>query len=122
LYLRSGEPKEAETLILGMPKGDDPIVGFWGAVVLARAVSAQQRTTDAAAIYEALTKIAPGTQTVTLALASLRLKLGDRSAALTWAERARTTPADRIDPWTLYWGGDARFLDGWLTWLRGMPE
>jgi len=122
LYLRAGNGRQAQALIAGMPRANDVVVSFWGGVVLARALEAQGLTNEAAAAYEALARIAPGTQTVAVALAALRLKEGDRGAAQEWADRARRTPVNRIDPWTLYWGGDARFLDSWLTILRTVPE
>jgi tetratricopeptide (TPR) repeat protein len=122
LYLREGNGRQAQALIAGMPRASDVVVAFWGGIVLARALEAQGRTDEAAAAYEALARIAPGTQTAAVALAALRLKQGDRSAAQEWAERARRTPPNRIDPWTMYWGGDARFLDSWLIILRTVPE
>jgi hypothetical protein len=122
LYLREGNARQAQAMIAGMPRANDVVVAFWGGVVLARALAAQGRTDEAAVAYEALSRIAPGTQTVAVALAALRLKQGDRTAAQEWAERARRTPLNRVDPWSLYWGGDARFMDSWLTILRTVPE
>ena len=120
LFYRLGNAKRAETTLLAMPRPADPIVGYWSGLVYGRVLEALQRPADATAAYEAMARLAPGTQTAPIALAALYLKRGDRAAALGWAERARQARME--DPWPMYWSGDARFISTWVAQLRMVQE
>jgi hypothetical protein len=87
-------------------------------LVRGRALDAGGDPTAAIAAYERAAALQPHAQTPAAALAALCLRTGDRDAALHWADVARTTPADTIDPWWQYFTGDFRLLGGWVKDLR----
>jgi tetratricopeptide (TPR) repeat protein len=96
----------------------DRIVDTWRALVEGRVLSALDRPSEAIAAFERAATLAPQAQTPAVALARTYLRLGDRELAEDWATRGRSTPPGRVDPWSLYWSGDLRFLPGWLDELR----
>ncbi|MCC7009937.1 MAG: VWA domain-containing protein [Acidobacteria bacterium] len=117
---RLGHYAEALAILDGHPAAD-PLVASWRDLLRGRTLAALNRLDDAAAAYEQAARLAPGAQTAAVALASIRLRLGDREGAERWAAIARTMTAEP-DPWTTYWTADSRFLPAWIADLRhGRP-
>jgi VWFA-related protein len=116
---RLGAHADAHALLETLAPSGDATVDYWLALVRGKVLVGLNRLDDAASAYEAAAALAPGAQTPAVAMAAVRLRLGDREEALKWAALARSTPQDRNDPWTEYWAGDTRFLPVWLSALRG---
>jgi predicted Zn-dependent protease len=100
----------------------DPVVVYWRRLIQGRILVALGREKDATNSFEQASAQAPDAQTPAVALSTVFLKRGDRKQAFGWAERARTTHANGVDPWPLYWGGAARFLAPWVTDLRELAR
>jgi tetratricopeptide (TPR) repeat protein len=115
---RLGRVPDALARLDRVSAGADPTVRYWMALVRGRALDAQGETTAAIAAYERAAALQPRAQTPAAALAALSLRAGDRDRALHWADVARTTPADVVDPWWQYFTGDFRLLAGWVRDLR----
>lgn len=119
---RLGDHDAALTMLVGVDTADDPLLDAWRLLIRGRGLAALGRADEALSAYEAAADIAPGAQTPAVALAALHLRAGNRDAAVEWAERARTAPADETDPWPVYWTGESRFLRARVDQLRGTPR
>lgn len=118
LLVRLGRVPEALARLDRIGTGAEPTVRYWAALVRGRALDAEGHSDAAIAAYEQAAALQPQAQTPAAALAALCLRAGDRDAALHWADVARTTPANVIDPWWQYFTGDFRLLADFVGTLR----
>lgn len=119
LLARLGRPDDALAALDAAERADgDAPVRYWTWLFRGRVLEDLGRVTDAAAAYERAAAIVPTAQTPAVALASLWQRHDRPDEALRWATRAMSTPAGSVDPWWLYWHGDARFSTDRLAALR----
>ncbi len=118
VLVRLGRMPESLARLDRISTDAEPTVRYWAALVRGRALDAQGDSTAAIAAYEQAAALQPQAQTPATALAALSLRAGDRDRALHWADVARTTPEDVVDPWWQYFTGDFRRLAGFVSELR----
>ena len=119
LLHRLNRTDEALALLDGIERRTtDPAVAYLGLLFRGRILQVAGRPDEAVPAYQLALDTWPGAQAPAVALATLSLQQNRRDDALRWAALARSTPADRLDPWWQYWLGDARFLTSWLAELR----
>jgi hypothetical protein len=110
---------EALALLDGIEhRTTDQAVVYLGLLFRGRTLQMIGRPDEAGRAFELALEAWPHAQAPAVALAALSLQQNRHDVALRWAAAARTTPADRVDPWWQYWLGDARFLPEWMADLR----
>lgn len=108
-----------DRLAAAVQPSDERAVRYWSALFAARLLEDEGKTADAEAAYGRAALIMPDAQTPAVALAALLVRSGRTDDAFRWAARARTRPAEAVDPWFQYVNGDLRFLGSLFAELQG---
>lgn len=104
-----GQPERALTLLDGIrAPATDGEIRYFTDLVRGQALRGAGRPDEAVRAYRAALEVWPGAQSAQVALMTLLVERGDRLEAAKLAEAIQTAPADRYDPWWMYWLGDYR--------------
>jgi tetratricopeptide (TPR) repeat protein len=118
ILLQQERAAEAVAALDAANPADDRALAYWRALFRGRALTALGSADEAEAAYGGALALFPSAQSAGLgrALALVRL---DRVTEADQAARAiRTRPAEAVDPWSIYYDGDRRFVDRWIEQLR----
>ncbi len=95
-------------------------LAYAAAMIRAGVLDRQSQPASAADSYAAAERLAPGVQTPLIGRAAALQRAGRTDEAVAEAVRARQLKEGAGDPWLIFRGGDARFVDAWLLELRGL--
>jgi tetratricopeptide (TPR) repeat protein len=100
----------------------DVRVQYWRDLLRGRALDILDRLDDAAQAYGEAHTLVPSAQSPLLALSVLRFRQGKFADAQQLTRQVHDVPVTAKDPWSLYWHGDARFVNDLLKVLRELAK
>jgi tetratricopeptide (TPR) repeat protein len=121
LAIRAARPDAALQPLAAAVTSDDPYLRYLAEHFTGRALEMLNRRADAIAAYRralAIAPAAPSTSTLLAAQLFASDDAADRSEAHTVLEAAVAASPRPVDPWDLYWQGDARLRTVYMDRLR----
>ncbi len=118
LQFQLGLRADALATIDRVQPGTDQTLDYFESLFRGRILEADGRLPQAEAAYRSAIDVNRSAQSARIGLAATLFRLHRLEEALKEAAGVRALPADSIDPWWTYLGGDARFLPMWMADVR----
>jgi len=114
---RLGRHEEALTELRLASASSDPLLSYYGQVLIGREHDALGHRVDARTAYESAAKLFPRAQAPLLALSEFEMRSGNQRAAREWLDRALAsqTGTAAIDPWASYLQAAGRMGNAFLS-------
>ena len=96
----------------------DPIIDYASALIRGSLLDRKDDPLAAAESYTQAMRLGPGAQTPVIGRAAALLRAGRVDDAVVVAERAKRLPTDGVDPLTIFFKVDARFIEQWMVEMR----